>query len=902
MVNTPVDINQVRQSAATGHFRSIALWLNYPLVPQSIYARVQTDQYSGYLQVLLEFERPPKKDVLIRFVCNRLCQLESKVIRGVALIGRLVGTDQPLWQQRVKLSQRKQRATVQQPSQDTAAAPVTTPSLAPEPAVTEQVVTPEVSDAQAETITATTYGGETLKTVPSYLIPRETNLQERRRRPNRSVAPFPLVQIRSTDIDSTQTSTQRRMNRRRLTPKDVIEHQFKYMRAIVVTGSAAAAFILGCVTEAVFSQRGQVAQKQSPSLPTFKEGGWRPLSDVETQEIAYRSAMRGPAVSAALEPVAVMSHEPSSSPENPTVTLVFGGEVPVGDVPLQTPDAVEEVLGELEAFREADVAMVGLGNSLASADTSLQENYFERSRPDAADALLKGGIDIVGLTSDQTMDFGSHGLTETIKTLDGVGIYRVGAGRNQQEARRPEVLEVKGQRIAYLNYAPDSDDAATLNRAGLNIQERDNIVADIAALREAVDWIVVNYRWYGDLAAEPNAQQVNLSRSAIDAGADLVVGYHAQQLQGAELYKSRPIVYALGDFIFEEEPLSDHDTAALRVSLRENQMKVEFLPVSVREARPKTASGETARAILKQIRQASNTLPSPLQFPAILEATPPTEPLLKPEKPVAPLKTLGELEPGPLSDSQNPLEGEFIQPESFPPDTFDGFAPGFESFESEILDSETFSNTSDGFTVEPEVSERNVAEPNPFEPRNLESESWSDGLAPAQTMNENGPLEESGLLEGNSPLDSFNTQPDSEPAFDNAVPYEIWESPAPINPNAAPKRDTNPNVIDNGTGMELIPQQEGDDILAPNDEPLPGYDMLENWGEKSSPHKEFNPIQERLNNFDPSEVDVPTASPDDVFPIGAPEVSVEPDDETEDIRDTSGAISPHDEPLVGPLG
>ena len=110
MVNTPVDINQVKQSAATGHFRSIALWLNHLLVPQSIYAQVQTDQYPGYLRVLVEFERPPKKDALIRLVCSRLCRLESNVIRGIYLVGRLVGTSQPLWQQRVRLAQRKQPA------------------------------------------------------------------------------------------------------------------------------------------------------------------------------------------------------------------------------------------------------------------------------------------------------------------------------------------------------------------------------------------------------------------------------------------------------------------------------------------------------------------------------------------------------------------------------------------------------------------------------------------------------------------------------------------------------------------------------------------------------------------------------------------------------------------------
>ncbi|MEM9264746.1 MAG: CapA family protein [Cyanobacteria bacterium P01_F01_bin.13] len=873
MVHTPVDINQVKRLAATGHFRSIALWLNYPLVPQAIYARVQTDQYPGYLQVLLEFERPPNQDALIRLVCNRLCRLESNIIHGVYLIGRLIGTDQCLWQQRIKLTQRKRA-----PQQITTASSASAPS-ASAPADTSSISSPET------TITTTPYGSsKTLNAVPSYLVPRESNHQEGRRRPNRSNTPSAVVQIRPATIDSTQTPAQRRSNRRRFAAKEMVEQQFKYMRAIVVTGSAAAAFILGCVTETIMFQRGQLARKQEPTLPIFNDGGWRTLSDVEAQEIAYRSAMQGPTVPAALETVAVMPHAPGSNPENPTVTLLFGGEVAVGDVPLQTPEAVEQVLGELEAFREADVAMVGLGNSLASADTSLQENYFERARPEAVDALTKGGIDIVALTGDRTMDFGRQGLTETLKALDSAGIYRVGAGLDHQEARRPEVLEVKGQRIAYLSYAPSSEEVATLDRAGLNIQERDGIVEDIAALRQAVDWIVVNYRWYGDLETEPNAQQIDLSRSAIDAGADLVVGYHAQQLQGAELYKSRPIVYALGDFIFQDEPLEDNDTATLRVSLRDQQMKVEFLPISVREARPRVASGEMAKTILKQIRQASDALPSPLQFPAILEAAPQDRSLLKPKKTTPPVKSLGELEPGPNSihwqerDTDAP---EFFEPEFFEPN-------GFESNSPDALGSEVLIDTMPPVPDEPLEVEGYGRRPDPLSPNAPGSEVLIDTMPPM--LNE--PLEaESHELPG--PLDSFQVQPDDE--LERLQPGDQWEPTIPevdrnsTIPKALPdsplEQPIHPDNIIDETDVDSIPEQN-DDILMPSEQTLPGYEALEDWGEKSSPHKEFNPIQDRLNSLEPLDLE----SSDHLLPA------------TNDAaRDQAEAISPHDEPLVGPL-
>ncbi|NEP63391.1 MAG: CapA family protein [Symploca sp. SIO2G7] len=559
-------------------------------------------------------------------------------------------------------------------------------------------------------------------------------------------------------------------------------------------------------------------------------------------------------------------------------------------MPLQTPDAVGKVLEDISAFQEADVAMVGLGNSLATADTSLQENYLERTRPEAVDALRQGGIDIVSLSGDQTMEFGRQGLTETLEALDSAGIYRVGAGRDYQEARRPEILEVKGQRIAYFNYAPNSNDKAMTGRAGLNIQARKDIVEDIAALRPAVDWVVVNYRWYGDLDVEPNEQQVNLSRAAIDAGADLVVGYHSHQLQGAELYKSRPIVYSLGDFIFQDAPLDNHDTVALRVSLRQKQMKVEFLPISVREARPQPASGKTARTILKTVREASAALSSPLQFPAILEAMPRDDFLIEPPNPFL-LKTLGELEPASITEGWNT--------EGWNQDN----APAIDVFEPAAAE------TNFDPIYRPEALNSKPLEPHNLEPQELggssETNDFIGDTVPVPTEYQSiPPLEQFDT----SPVDGFGThQPD---ASETSTPYDLWNAPASTpasNIDTAPEflqvlpntpteqlspvdmEQDNQGLEDGFEDIDLKSPAHSNDILQPSNQSLPQYESLDNWGEKSSPHQEFSPIQERLNSLELSDGDIPDRLP-----------TISSDRKPQNTS-SEDAIPPHDEPLVGPL-
>lgn len=823
MVLSSVDLPRVKQLAASGHFRSIALWLNYSLVAQGIQAVVQPDARPAYLHILLESPHPLAQEPLIKFVCRQIGSLKAPAIHGLYLVACTAGQSQ--WQQRIRFK-RSPRVPRSQPRRHT-------PS--PQPEIIATAVTSSSEDHQG---------------VPASLQPRPSVGRRRRhgQRQHLVQQPAPVVQIRSAD--PAQITKQASRRRARL-PKAFLEQQFRYMRATVVTGSAAAAFILGCLTEVIFfNEQDQVAQTQ----PALTDSGWRHLSDTEVQEIAYRTAGRGPVVETALETVAVVPHKSIQSSDDPTVTLMFGGEIPVGEAPLQAPEAVDQVLTHIDSYQSADVAMVSLGNSLAQADTSLQEEYLERSRPDAVDALRQGGIDIVGITSDRTMEFGNRGLTETLEALDSAGIYRVGAGRDSQEARRPEILDVKGQRIAYLSYAPNSDIAATPDYAGLNVQDRQGIKEDIAAIRPEVDWVVVNYRWQQEIGDQPDAQQVDLSRSAIDAGADLVVGYHAQQLQGAELYKQRPIIYSLGDFVFPDTPLEDRDTAALRVSLRQKQMKLEFLPVKVEQAQPRAATGDTAKAILKQVRQASEQLPQPLQFPTILEVSPAAP---APEKPI-PAPPVREVEP----TAPRPLVEAAPIGEPLPA------APGLDSWGAPNLEQiEQLQKSVDSAPLPGEQTQPLNGEAQPDHSQEIaEPELTPSPLPGVQQLVEPAQSE---FLE-----------------FDDAL-----DTPTP---GAAPA-DLAPESLTD----ELPAASDPETILAPDDSLIEGYEDLQEWGQKSSPHhQQFKPIQEQLQ----SGADQPAPQLVKPLSLQQPSAAEEADSLGAATEDTNPeAISPHDEPLVGPL-
>ena len=85
--------------------------------------------------------------------------------------------------------------------------------------------------------------------------------------------------------------------------------------------------------------------------------------------------------------------------------------------------------------------------------------------------------------------------------------------------------------------------------------EVDAMMSDIAEAKRQADVVLASFHW-GD-ATRPTVltdHEWRTARSAIDAGADVVVGHHHHVLRGVEVYRGKPIFYGLGNFIWDAPP------------------------------------------------------------------------------------------------------------------------------------------------------------------------------------------------------------------------------------------------------------------------------------------------------------------------------------------------------------
>jgi poly-gamma-glutamate synthesis protein (capsule biosynthesis protein) len=236
------------------------------------------------------------------------------------------------------------------------------------------------------------------------------------------------------------------------------------------------------------------------------------------------------------------------------VTLAFVGDVMLDSLPGA---AIEHGIDPFQAFASelsgADAAIANLECPVATSGTAFEKIYTFRAHPRVLPVLARH-FAAVSLANNHSGDYGKGALLETFAGLDRAHLPFFGAGPNLSAAHRALVLERAGLRIALLGYDEFQPRAfeAGVDTPGVAWSEDEQVRSDIRTARaQGADLVIPFLHWGWEYEGEPCPRQRALSRAMLDAGADAVIGAHPHVTQGAESYKGKPIVYSLGNFVFD---------------------------------------------------------------------------------------------------------------------------------------------------------------------------------------------------------------------------------------------------------------------------------------------------------------------------------------------------------------
>ena len=196
-------------------------------------------------------------------------------------------------------------------------------------------------------------------------------------------------------------------------------------------------------------------------------------------------------------------------------------------------------------FEADDLTIVNMEGTLTESTSRMDKTFAFKGPADYTKILTEGSVEAANLANNHSRDYGEQSYTDTIAALDAAGIVNFGYDRTA-------VMDVNGVKVGLVGTYELAE--------GMGCEEE--MIANIKAVEDqGAQIVIVSFHWGIERENYPDETQVSLAHSAIDHGADLVLGHHPHVLQGIEVYNGKNIVYSLGNFCFggNSNP-SDKDT------------------------------------------------------------------------------------------------------------------------------------------------------------------------------------------------------------------------------------------------------------------------------------------------------------------------------------------------------
>jgi len=241
-------------------------------------------------------------------------------------------------------------------------------------------------------------------------------------------------------------------------------------------------------------------------------------------------------------------------------------------------------------LQAADLRVCNLECTLSTRGCAIPKPYSFRVDPKMAMRVLKAGkIDVATLANNHTYDYGRVALADTMATLAAGKIVAPGAGTGRACAIRPHIVKCHGLKLAFVAYTwwtPEGylpgDDAPALATL-----DETTLAAELKAAKTGADLLIVSIHWGKEYSPAPTAGQRRVAHLAIDAGADLVIGHHPHVAQPVEQYHGRPILYSLGNCVFDRSGKYWSNGLLALVRLSRHHITVERqIPLRIEDARP----------------------------------------------------------------------------------------------------------------------------------------------------------------------------------------------------------------------------------------------------------------------------------------------------------------------------
>jgi poly-gamma-glutamate synthesis protein (capsule biosynthesis protein) len=216
----------------------------------------------------------------------------------------------------------------------------------------------------------------------------------------------------------------------------------------------------------------------------------------------------------------------------------------------------------------ASVIVGNLETTVRETEQIEEENVLNFDTiPENIKILKDAGFTHLSLANNHTDDFGQEVTIETRSAVEEYGIIPFGDAT--ESGKYIERFTLGDQNISLIGFH-------AFNEYVIDIEDA------IKAEQEAGRFIIIYPHWGTEYVNTPSIYQQEAAKRFIKAGADLIIGAHPHVIQQYEEIDGVPVIYSLGNFLFDQDFSEETKTglvAVLEITTRE--IKIEFLPIRI---------------------------------------------------------------------------------------------------------------------------------------------------------------------------------------------------------------------------------------------------------------------------------------------------------------------------------
>ena len=234
---------------------------------------------------------------------------------------------------------------------------------------------------------------------------------------------------------------------------------------------------------------------------------------------------------------------------------------------------------QLEAIKpissKYDIAYYNQETVLGGVGLGVSSYPRFNSPTEVGDAFLDAGFNMVSLATNHTMDKGEQGVLNSVeywKQHPEVAASGQWSSEEERTESISKVYEVNNIKYAFISYTIWNNGLVTpYGKSYLNNEySPEKAAADIALVRDKVDFVIVAMHWGTEYSFKVDYKQEEIANYLSGLGVDLIIGAHPHVIQTVEYINDGKtfVVYSLGNFISDQDDVDNFTGLAFEVTLK----------------------------------------------------------------------------------------------------------------------------------------------------------------------------------------------------------------------------------------------------------------------------------------------------------------------------------------------